>query len=134
MTKGGRNLLLLGIGSIAIAVVTTGVSLTLYNTSGDIYLDRSRPGFLPDEKESSEDQQTKDSYKFPDSGTLDKAALNEYLNNIQVETKRLNQVQNPFDPAVLSDEALGITGKDPTPSEANGDNVNTNQDAQHIHD
>ena len=134
MTKGGRNLLLLGVGSIAIAVITTGISLTLYNTSGDIYLDRSRPGFLPDEKESSEDQQAKDNYKFPDSGNLDKAALTEYLNNIKTETKRLDQVKNPFDTSVLSDEALGITGKEVTPAESNSDNVDTNQDAQHIHD
>ena len=133
MTRGGRNLILLGIGSIAIACVTTGVSLVLYHTSGDIYLDRSRPGFLPDEKESSEEQ-TKETYKFSDSGNLDKSALTEYLNHIQAEVKRLNQVQNPFDPAALSDDALGITGKEPTPTESNSDGVDTNQDAQHIHD
>ena len=46
---GGRNLLILGIISVLIAVTTTGVSLAIYHYSGDIYLDRSRPGFLPDE-------------------------------------------------------------------------------------
>ena len=50
MTTGGRNLVLLGVGSILIAFIMTGVSLAVYHNSGDIYLDRSRPGFLPDEE------------------------------------------------------------------------------------
>lgn len=131
MTRGGRNLLLLGSGAIAIACVTTGVSLFFYHASGDIYLDRSRPGFLPDEKEKTE-AQSNEVYKFPDSGNIDKEVLEEYLKNIQTEVDHLDQVKNPFDPSVLSDEALGITGKTPAPAESNGDNVNTNQDAQHI--
>ena len=134
MTKGGRNLLLLGASSIAFAIVTTGVSLALYNNSGDIYLDRSRPGFLPDAKENSEDQQNKDNYKFSDSGSIDKDSLNEYLNNIQTETKRLDQIKSPFDTSVLSDETLGITGKEATTTESHDDNVDANQDAQHIND
>ena len=51
MKKNRRNLIILGLLSVIIATVTTGVSLAVYHNSGDIYLDRSRPGFLPDEDE-----------------------------------------------------------------------------------
>ena len=51
MTKGGKNLVLLGVLAVLIATVTTCISLAIYHNSGDIYLDRSRPGFLPDEEE-----------------------------------------------------------------------------------
>ena len=55
MEPGGRNLVLLGVLATLIAVITTGVSLMLYHNSGDIYLDRSRPGFLPDEEEAEDE-------------------------------------------------------------------------------
>ena len=55
MTHGGRNLVILGVAATVIAIITTGVSLLIYHNSGDIYLDRSRPGFLPDEEEAEED-------------------------------------------------------------------------------
>ena len=48
MTSGARNLLILGCSAIAITAITTGLSLFIYRQTGDIYLDRSRPGFLPD--------------------------------------------------------------------------------------
>ena len=133
MTRGGKNLILLTVGAIAIATVTTGVSLAVYHNSGDIYLDRSRPGFLPDEAEQSEEQ-NKDTYKFPESGNLDKQSLTEYLQNIQKEMNRLNKVKSPFDESALSDENLGITGKKVENTESNSDGVDTNQDAQHIND
>ena len=58
MTKGSRNLVLLGVMSIVIAGATVGISLLIYHNSGDIYLDRSRPGFLPDEEEMPESSET----------------------------------------------------------------------------
>lgn len=133
MTRGGKNLILLTVGAIAIATITTGVSLAVYHNSGDIYLDRSRPGFLPDEAEQSEEQ-NQDTYKFSESGNLDKQSLTEYLQNIQKEMNRLNKVKNPFDESALSDENLGITGKKVENTESNSDGVDTNQDAQHIND
>ena len=57
--EGSRNLLLLGLVSIVVALMTTGVSLAVYHNSGDIYLDRSRPGFLPDDEEVEDDNDTK---------------------------------------------------------------------------
>ena len=38
--RGGRNLLLLGLGSVVIALITTSISLAIYHNSGDIYIDR----------------------------------------------------------------------------------------------
>ena len=67
--KGGRNLLLLGIIATSIAFLTTFISLKIYHDSGDIYLDRSRPGFLP-EKEEVEKDEDSDSFLFSDSGLL----------------------------------------------------------------
>ena len=46
MTSGARNLLILGCGAIAITAITTSLSLFIYRQTGDIYLDRSRPGYV----------------------------------------------------------------------------------------
>ena len=53
MSQGGRNLMILGCGAIFLAGVTTTASLMIYRSSGDIYLDRSRPGYLPDSEEAT---------------------------------------------------------------------------------
>ena len=54
---GGRNLVILGVVSTVLAVMTTGVSLAIYHNTGDIYLDRSRPGYLPDEEEIENEEE-----------------------------------------------------------------------------
>lgn len=108
---GGRNLLLLAIGSVLIAGVTTGISLIVYHSSGDIYLDRSRPGFLPDEKEEAESQKHDTKYTFSESGPIDKQSLEEYLKEIQPATDSVKQLSDPFSEDSLSDESLGITIK-----------------------
>lgn len=108
--RGGMNLLLMGLLAIVIALTTTGVSLAIYHNSGDIYLDRSRPGFLPDEEEASgdEDDGTED-YDFAKDGAITKESLEEYLKNLSAEEKAINAYEKPFDANVLSDEHLGIT-------------------------
>ena len=70
MTRGGWNLTILGVVSTVIAVVLTGVSLLIYHNSGDIYLDRSRPGYLPDEEEIKEEGEKEEEYVFDKSGAL----------------------------------------------------------------
>ena len=64
--KKNKNLLVLGIIAVGIALATTVVSLVVYHNSGDIYLDRSRPGFLPseDEVKDLEDELQKATDKF----------------------------------------------------------------------
>ncbi|MDO4747201.1 MAG: hypothetical protein Q4A70_02580 [Candidatus Saccharibacteria bacterium] len=117
---GARNLVLMGILAIMIAVSTTSVSLAIYHNSGDIYLDRSRPGFLPDKEEIEEDENDdeKEEYDFSKSGVLTKEVVEEYLKNLQTEGEAIDEFEKPFDGQVLSDRHLGIVEEAPT-------NVNT---------
>ena len=108
MTRGSRNLIILGVVSALIALTTTGVSLALYHNSGDIYLDRSRPGYLPDEEEIEHDGTKEEDYEFPKSGAINKSVLDEYTDKLKEEIKALDDYTNPFDGQALSDERLGI--------------------------
>lgn len=108
MTHGGRNLVILGIASTLVALITTGVSLLVYHNSGDIYLDRSRPGYLPDEEEIEEEGEKEEEYTFEKTGKLTAATIEEYLEKIQVEVQAIDAYEKPFDENVLSDERLGI--------------------------
>ena len=104
---GGRNLILLGAGAILIALATTSISLAIYHKSGDIYLDRSRPGFLPDEEEAKEDEEEEE-YDFSKSGKLTINILEEYLERLDIEVKAIDAYEKPFDSDALSDSRLGI--------------------------
>lgn len=108
--NGARNLLILGILSILIAVGTTGASLAIYHNTGDIYLDRSRPGFLPDEEEIEQDDDivVDEDYNFSPNGKLDKEILKEYLEKLDLEVKAVDSYEKPFDAEALSDERLGL--------------------------
>lgn len=109
MTRGGRNLILLGLASTLIAVTTTGISLAIYHNSGDIYLDRSRPGYLPDEEEIEEENEKKEEdYVFSGFGKLKIEDINEYLDKLKIEVEAIDSYKNPFDEEVLSDKNLGI--------------------------
>ena len=106
--KGGRNLVILGVAATLITLVTTFVSLKIYHDSGDIYLDRSRPGFLP-EKEEVETTETPDDYVFPNSGKLTPEVLDEYLENLKTEIERADNFSaDPFGITPLSDITLGF--------------------------
>lgn len=113
-TRGGRNLAILGIGALLFTVITTTISLTIYRTSGDIYLDRSRPGYLPDEDEATAEPAGNPNYSYPDNGPLDKTELEQYLDELQAVNSRLDDFTDPFAPGPLSDESLGITGNQNT--------------------
>ena len=108
MSSGSRNLLVLGISAILIAILTSGISLALYHDSGDIYLDRSRPGYLP-EKSTTEPEE--EPYSFPSTGALSAEELEEYTKNLKSAIDSLESLKNPFSEDVLSDEALGIPSK-----------------------
>ena len=103
-----NNLVILGIGSTLITLLVVIVSLKLYHDSGDIYLDRSRPGFMPEETEVN--QKTADSdYDFSDFGSLKAADIDELLEHLKIELDHLNDFSSePFSPAPLSDETLGL--------------------------
>ena len=102
-----NNLILLGVIAVGIAVLTTGISVLVYHKSGDIYLDRSRPGFLPDEEEIKNEPEQED-YKFSDSGEITKEVLDEYLKHYMEELNGLDEYTEPFSDKPLSDESLGI--------------------------
>lgn len=105
--NGTRNLIILGIIAVVIPLITTSISLYVYHQSGDIYLDRSRPGFLPDKKETEEKEEQKD-YSFPDSGKITEKTLNEYLKNFNEDTNDLRKMNSPYSDAPLTDDSLGI--------------------------
>lgn len=103
---GGRNLVLLGISSIVIALITTSISIFIYRYTGDIYLDRSRPGYIAEgEKRDDEDDSKED---FSNEGEVDKKALEEYLKELESIQGRINAHENNFDAEPLTDDALGI--------------------------
>ena len=110
MTAGGKRLVILGIISVLVAVATTGVSLAWYHNSGDIYLDRSRPGYLPDEEEIEQnaDKEKEEEYEFSKDGVITEKIIDEYLEKLNEEIKGLEAYSAPFDSQVLSDEQLGI--------------------------
>lgn len=107
MSRGGRNLLILGIAAILITSITCGISLYIYHASGDIYLDRSRPGFLPDQTESNSSVDS--SFSLSESGGITAETLELYLQNLELELEKLNSISDPFSNAPLSDESLGIS-------------------------
>lgn len=108
LSRGSKNLLILGLGATLITFLTTFVALKIYHDSGDIYLDRSRPGFLPEETEVEADQDETD-FVFSDTGKLTADVLDEYLKNLKLELDRLNDFSSePFGSTPLSNESLGI--------------------------
>lgn len=106
--RGGMNLVILGVLSVLVATATTGVSLAIYHNSGDIYLDRSRPGYLPDEDEIEENGDDKMEYELEKSGKITMDVVEEYLENLETETKSIDSYEDDFGPEVLSDKHLGI--------------------------
>jgi hypothetical protein len=112
ISKGGRNLILMAVGAILIAGVNTAVALAIYHYSGDIYIDRSRPGYLPDEEEADrQEEQKATEYIFSDTGEINDEVLTEFVSEYAEEAARLDEIENPFDPEALSDEKLGISGE-----------------------
>ena len=108
--NGSRNLVLLGLFATLIALMTTSVALAIYHNSGDIYLDRSRPGFLPDEEEIEQiEQEPEDKeYEFDKNTKLTNDDIDEFLKNLKTEINAINAYEKPFSSDVLSDERLGI--------------------------
>ncbi len=102
------NLVILGVAAILVAGVTTGVSLLIYHNSGDIYLDRSRPGYMPDEAEVDEVEEKYDDYKFEKSGEMTMEVLEEYEEEIETQIKNMDGEEKPFNAEALSDKSLGV--------------------------
>lgn len=109
LIRGGHKLIFLVVISIFITLCLTTVSLAIYHYSGDIYLDRSRPGYLPDDEEVEiEESNEEGDYDFEKTGSITKEVLEEYLKKLQIEVDALNDYQNPFNAEALSDEQFGL--------------------------
>lgn len=111
--RGNRNLMLLGVGALLLTFATTAMSLWIYRSSGDIYLDRSRPGYLPDKEEANEETGVNNNFTFSDTGALTQNELREYLDELKKLNDRLKALPDPYAPDPLSDQSLGISSAKP---------------------
>ena len=108
--NGGRNLIILGLGAVAIALLTTAVSLQIYRETGDIFLDRSRPGYIfENEKHNVEDDQKE---TFSNEGEITTKAIDEYIKELTTVTERIQDSANDYSAEPLSDDTLGITAEE----------------------
>lgn len=115
MEKSNRNIIILGVAATVITVVLTAVSMTIYRKSGDIYLDRSRPGYLPDEEEIEENENEKQfTYSFPDYGDINDGVIDEFLKNLDEVIETLDKYTEPFAPQSISDGVIGIPSEIPS--------------------
>ena len=106
---GGRNLIILGLGAIAIALITTSVSVYFYS-KGDIYIDRSRPGYISEGEKHNKEDDAKENYS--NEGAVTKKSLDEYIDELDRVTDRIEAYENDFNSGPLSDDSLMITSND----------------------
>ena len=104
--SGGRNLLLLCLASVIIAIATTTISLIIYQATGDIYLDRSRPGYIAEDEKHTKEDDNKEN--FSNDGAIDANALKDYKSQLESVEKRLDSAKDAFDETPRSNETLGI--------------------------
>ena len=97
--NGGRNLIILGVFAIFVALVTTSFSLWVYRQN-DIYLDRSRPGFIS-EGEKSEEESIE---KFSEDGEITADVLDKYLEELNYVSGKINDLSDAFAPGPLDDK------------------------------
>ena len=103
---GGRNLMILGLVATVIAIITTAVSLIVYRVTGDIYLDRSRPGYISEDEKDDKKYEAKESIST--EGEVNKSTVDEYLNQLDSVRGRIDSLAKSFDPDPLDDDALAI--------------------------
>ena len=103
---GGRNLIILGFGAAVIAFISTAASLFIYHETGDVYLDRSRPGYIfEDEKHNADDDKKE---QFPNDGPVTAETLDHYLRELDDAAGRIEELSDDFSSEPLSDESLDI--------------------------
>lgn len=93
---------------IVITIIMTSISLRIYQVSGAIQLDLSRPGY---EKVRSQVKKEADDHPFGSTGALDAAALKDFDARIDKYQRELKNLGN-FNTEQLDDENLGITASD----------------------
>lgn len=97
-----RYLLLIAI-SIGIAMFLVSISMALYNSSGAAQLDLSRPGYSAVTSQAVKSDS--DFANYPNTGTLDKAAIDEFRTLYDTQAAKAKAVDafsgDPLDPAAL---------------------------------
>ena len=109
-SSGGRHLAILGTAAILVAFITSGISLFIYTTSGDIYLDRSRPGFISDNESPPDYTSPHQTTAFSPDGAITTDAFNDYLQKLNTLITDITAEPDAFSSDALSDEALNIAG------------------------
>lgn len=95
-------------GCVVVALAMTTLSLRIYQMSGAIQLDLSRPGY---EKVRTQVKKEADDHPFSSTGPLDNAAVQDFDSRIDKYRKELQEL-GTFDQQQLSDENLGLTAED----------------------
>ena len=108
---GARNLFILGVVAISLAVISTTISLYIYHATGDIYLDRSRPGFIFEDETVGDTAGESTTYSFSPDGEIDRDTLSEYLDELDKVIEEVDAASSAFSADPLSDESLGITSQ-----------------------
>lgn len=108
--NGGRRLIILGVATICIAFAASSISLFIYTSSGDIYLDRSRPGFISEDEPPENNNQSGQPDAFSADGAVSAEVLEEYVRKLDAAGADILVEPDAFSAGALSDEALNITG------------------------
>lgn len=107
--SGAKNLVILGVGSVLISLITVAASLYVYHASGDVYLDCSLPeADCPSAHSGSEENRHEKAYVLKDSGKIDADVLDEYLKEFENTVNKVRKYEAPFGGNALDDESLGI--------------------------
>lgn len=110
LTRWERHKFMVLVGlTIMIALILVMISLHLYNSTGAVQLDLSRPGYQAVRKQASE---TVDITSYPSTGPLDKDALDAFRNLYNEQVKKVTSVDS-FGGDVMSDTALGLDASSP---------------------
>ena len=108
-TTGARNLAILGVASVAIALIASLVSLYIYHKSGDVYLDCSLPeADCPSARSDSEENNRENVYVFSETGPINEKVLDEYLKEFEKTVNKIEKYEEPFAGNALDDKSLGI--------------------------
>lgn len=106
MTKWQQHKFMVLVGAtIAISLVLVVISLGLYNSSGAVQLDLSRPGY---QSVRGQTHTVDDFVGFAPSGAIDKEALEEFRKLYDEQLKEATAIES-FGGDVLSDSSLGLS-------------------------
>ena len=96
------------IGAIGVSIFLVFVALSLYQTSGTVQLDLSRPGYAEARREAIKDG-SRAFVGFSADGPINKAALDDFERMYEKEMKDATSV-NAYSGDALSDGALQLSG------------------------